>query len=196
MQQIDEVAGIPVYLDEELRQVFFQAGLAIDADGSPWTYAPPHSGLVTLDDLRNGQDAKGRPVGYATDETGKPYIQASALGHPAPGYYVSTTSLQFPSFGKGDPRRYVDSELFPFIVLPGGHFSKWGIKLGAACTVENRESGRVEDCIFADIGPGNHLGEASIRLARMHGVNADARHGGESRRIFEYRLNLGDLTGS
>lgn len=188
MTQIDEIAGIQVFHDEELSQIFFTAGMSIDADGSPFTYAPRHSGLPTLDDLGNGQDSKGRPVGYATDDYGVPYIQQT--GHPAPGYYVSTTSLQWKEYGKGDPRRYIDSELFPFIVLPGGHFGRWGVILGASCTVENRETGRVHDGIFADVGPGNHLGEASIRMARAHGVDANARTGGESRHIFEYRINL------
>lgn len=188
MKQIDEITGIPIFEDTAARQIVFTAGMSIDADGSPFTYAPRHSGLPTLDDLSNGQDSKGRPVGYATDDRGVPYIQTT--GHPAPGYYVSTTSLQWKEYGKGDPRRYIDSELFPFIALPGGHYGRWGVVLGCSCTVKRTDNGRSHDGIFADVGPGSRVGEASIRMARALGVDGNARTGGDERRIFEYRLHL------
>ena len=39
-------------------------------------------------------------------------------GDPAPGYYVSTTSLHDANLPVTDPRRYVDSEQVPYLALP------------------------------------------------------------------------------
>jgi hypothetical protein len=96
--------------------------MMIDADGAYRAYHPANKGL---DFLANG----GKPGNWwaLVTENGKPsgtpVVQGPA--DPAPGFYISTTSLEDPAFGRKDPRRYVDSESIPYIVLPGG-------KLGSA----------------------------------------------------------------
>src|SRR6185369_7792620 len=49
--------------------------------------------------------------------SGRPVVQTDA--DPAPGFYISTTSLEDPNCDRKDPRRYVNSEAVNFIVLPG-----------------------------------------------------------------------------
>src|SRR5258708_1149439 len=66
------------------------SNLMIDADGSPFAYAPADSGLPALDYLGNAGHP-GRWYGIACDKKGVPYVQT--VGDPAPGYYVSTTAL-------------------------------------------------------------------------------------------------------
>jgi hypothetical protein len=81
---------------------------ALDADG---TYRAYHlNGRSGLECLHNA----GRPGNWwalITDNgrpNGHPVIQTA--NDPAPGFYVSITSLQDPSRARKDPRRYVDAE--------------------------------------------------------------------------------------
>src|SRR5579872_5891755 len=79
---IFQMEGLPI--------VCFHAGMAIDADGSPRAYHPDNTGL---DDLKHG-GYPGNWWGVATSNelsTGEPLLQNSS--DPAPGNYVSTTSL-------------------------------------------------------------------------------------------------------
>lgn len=103
--------------------LLIQAGMEIDADGSP--------NAKTLDPL----------------------------------YGQLTTSMQYP--GVDGPRRFVDSEKVPYIVLPMGFYERFGIALGDIAAVSYR--GKVVFAIFADVGPAGKMGEGSIRLAELLG---------------------------
>ncbi len=150
-------------------------GLAIDADGAPNAYHPLDIGT---DDLKNA----GEPDhwwGIATNQNGKPFIQKA--GDPYPGFYVSTTALQDKTKAINDPRRYVDSNTIPYIVLPARPKKhQGGAKLGDFCVVVYRVKNkyRVAYAIFADLGPENKLGEGSIALAKALGIPSDPRLGG------------------
>jgi hypothetical protein len=96
---------------------------------------------------------------------------------PAPGNYVSTTALTDNRFAASDPRRYVDSEHVPFIAVPP-QLKDQGVKLGDLVAVRNERTGKTVFAVVADIGPRDHLGEGSIKLARELGINANARSGG------------------
>lgn len=174
------------------------AGAAIDADGSPRAYHPhdwgPRSdwlpegrGPKGLDSPENG----GRAVrshsgiwvvttswGWATidgSRQGEPIIQGEH--DPAPGFYVSTTSLQDPRYHRHDPRRYVDSETIPYIALPPEIFRLgFGAAMGDLCMLEY--AGRRVAAIVADRGPSGHLGEVSIAAAQALGIPDDPRSGG------------------
>src|SRR5436190_13096602 len=100
-------------LDDDDSAFFYQSGMEIDADGAYHAYHP--DGKSGLDYLDNA----GRPGNWwalATNNDGRPVIQSDT--DPAPGFYVSTTSLQDPNCDKKDPRCYVNAEAVNFIVLP------------------------------------------------------------------------------
>jgi hypothetical protein len=100
---------------EDQRAYFYEAGMMIDADGAYRAYHPdPGKGL---DYLGNA----GRPGNWwalVTDngkKTGTPIVQGP--DDPAPGYYISTTSLQDSSKKRTDPTQYVDAENVPEFTL-------------------------------------------------------------------------------
>src|SRR5581483_829003 len=151
--------------------LIFECGMSINGDGSPRAYHP---------DSKSGLDAlanAGRPGhwwGLACDEKGEPFVQGP--NDPAPGFFVSTTSLQNPGYEVNDPRRYIDSETVPFIVLPIGlnHVPL----LGAPARGINLRNGKTCSAIFADFGPRDKIGEGSIALAEALGIPSDPRTGG------------------
>ena len=124
---------------------------------------------------------KGRWVSIVTTK-GRPYIQKKK--DPAPGYYISTTSLQDNRKKRTDPKRYVDSEKIPYIALPkkvlatGDERVAGRAQLGDIALVTNTKNGKQCYAVVADRGPSYHLGEGSIALARSLGINANARKGG------------------
>jgi peptidoglycan hydrolase-like protein with peptidoglycan-binding domain len=167
----DEVGGVSTWKVQGKSGVAFKSGMSIDADGSPHAYNPSNTGLDALGNA-------GRPGnwwGLSTNSSGKPYVQGP--NDPAPGYYVSTTALADARFPPSDPRRYVDSEKVPFIAIPP-QLRDQGVKLGDLVAVRNERTGKTVFAVVADVGPRDHLGEGSIKLAQELGLNADARRGG------------------
>lgn len=157
--------------------LWFRAGLAIDADGSPRAYHPDDEGL---DFLANA----GRPGNWwalVVDGEGEPIVQGP--DDPAPGYYVSTTSLIDRRRPEADPRRYVDAEAVPFVVLPPelrvGEQAT-GVELGDLALVVDLESGARSFAIFADVGPRRSIGEGSMALADALGLPSNPRRGGKA----------------
>ena len=65
---------------------------------------------IGLDDNRNGGIGKDN-YGIVSPDV----IQGK--NDPAPGYYVSVTALFDPRKKKTDPRRYVNSEVIPYLVF-------------------------------------------------------------------------------
>jgi hypothetical protein len=154
---------------------FFEAGMAIDADGAPDAYHPDDVGK---DYLANA----GYPGNWwaLVTDTGQPDGTPIVQGDddPNPGYYVSTTALEDRTKVVTDPRRYVNSNEIPFVVLP--YDQRGGARLGDLGVVVNRANGTLAYVIFADLGPKGHIGEGSIALAEALGINADPRRGGAS----------------
>lgn len=175
------VDGKPVTWDG--RTLAFTAGLTIDADGSPRAYGPNNSGL----DLTANAGHPGNWWGIVVGDDGKPIVQGPQA--PCPGMYVSKTSYEHRRFFERDPRRYVDSEKVPFVVLPH-HLRKKvpPIVLGCLAKVHNTRNGLRCVAVVADFGPADHLGEGSIALAKALGINADARHGGTDEAIVDYQI--------
>lgn len=158
---------------------FFETGMTIDADGSPHAYHPDNTGI---DDNAHGKDEKGKWVGIVLANR-KPYIQNAT--DPAPGYYVSTTSLYDKTRRRTDPQRYVDSERIPYLALPRQVMHPDGdcrrdakACLGDIAIVRNTENGLYSFAILADQAPSSGIGEGSIALANALGVDPDARIGG------------------
>ena len=155
--------------------LFFQAGMSIKADGAPDAYHPADIGTDSLDNAR----LPGSSWALVTDEDGEPIVQGPE--DPMPGYYVSSTDLQDSTRGMADPRRYVDANEIPFVVLPQAQCG--GAQLGDFVTVVNRANDSLCHAIFADLGIPNHIGEGSIALAKALGIDASPRHGGTSRGV-------------
>jgi|SRR5262245_28894100 len=150
--------------------LFFRADLEVDADGSPRAYHP------TNDRLALDFKANGYPWAIVFVRRRQPYIQGPA--DPAPGFYVSKTSLEDKTKRETDPTRYVNAEDIPYIVLPPGAMRTGNVKLGDLAAVINRRNGKSAHAIFADIGPRTKLGEGSIALAKALEINKTPKRGG------------------
>ena len=149
----------------------FRAKMAIDADGCPLAYHPGNTGL---DDLKHA-GYTGNWWGVATHDAstgGEPLIQKA--GDPAPGYYVSTTSLVDNSLPYADPLRYADARSLPYFVLPDRFSPR--IALGDIAWVYNENNGSSAFAVFADAGP--DVGEGSMFLAALLGIDNNPRDGG------------------
>lgn len=83
------------------------------------------------------------------------------------GFFVSATSLANREFKADDQRRYLDSRVVPFLVLPrsSAFQSQGGARLGDLAFVIDPETQRYTFAVVGDIGPKRKLGEASIALA-------------------------------
>lgn len=159
----------------------YGAGMAVDADGAYRAYHPENG--MGLDSIEHA----GHPGNWwalATDTgtpKGRPVVQGK--NDPAPGYYVSMTSLFDASISnERNPRRFVDASVIPYVVLPPEGFKH--AKLGDFATVVNLQNGKVSVAIIADeSAPELPMGEGSIALASALGVDPDPRSGGVEKGI-------------
>jgi hypothetical protein len=153
---------------------FYEGGMMIDADGGYHAYHP--DGKSGLDFLDNA----GKPGNWwalVTDNgkpSGNPVIQKK--GDPAPGFYISSTSLEDTSIDARDPRRYVDAESVNFFVLPGK--LGLGAKLGDFGVVIRPDRNDYDYAVYADAGPAGKIGEGSIALAAALGIPSHPKNGG------------------
>jgi len=156
--------------------VVFSAGMAINPAGAPRAYHPDgHSGL----DYLTNSGHPGDWWGLVTDDgtpSGNPIIQGPK--DPAPGFYVSPTSLQDQSRDRTDPRRYVDSSTVPYITMPGHFTIQTGVQLGDIAAAIDERTEKLAFGVVADIGPVKRIGEGSIALAAALGVSANPQRGG------------------
>jgi hypothetical protein len=159
----------------DVRAFIYEAGMAVDADGAYRAYHPKDLGLDSIDHA----GYPGHWWALATDNgkpSGRPVIQRR--GDPAPGYYVSMTSLydaDIPS--ERNPHRFVDAAHIPYVVLPPIGFKH--AKLGDFATVINLRNGRAASAIVADeSAPDLQMGEGSIALAKALGIDPNPRTGG------------------
>ncbi|HEY1582944.1 MAG TPA: glycoside hydrolase family 75 protein, partial [Chthoniobacterales bacterium] len=184
---------LPIFETRDGRAIYFKTGMTIDADGAYRAYKIRNQGLDFDDNGKNPSVPHGRWIGVLTDASGTPIPQKAT--DPAPGYLISTTSLQDRTRANTDPMRYVDSESVPYIVLPGGHLG--GASLGDYALVVNTTNGKIAHAIAADSGPKVHVGEASIAVARqlLGDAAANPRSGGTERPIIRYIVFPGSADG-
>jgi len=150
--------------------------MAVDADGAFRAYHPDDQ--PGLDSLGHA-GRSGHWWALATDTgkpSGEPVVQRDA--DPAPGYYVSMTSLFDPNNpDETDPRRFVDAASIAYIVLPPAGFKH--AKLGDFATVINLRNGKVAGAILADQSAAKlKMGEGSIALADALDIDSNPRTGG------------------
>jgi hypothetical protein len=157
---IAEVAGVPVLRQEgSIPVVLFRSGMAIDVDGAPRAYHPHDRNAL------NRLAHAGRPGRWwaLVTKDGQPVVQGPQ--DPAPGYYLSMTSLQNSAYPETDARRYVDATAVPYVALPRAVTEASALRLGDLVAVVNQSNGKVAFAIFADQGPKDKLGEGSLYLA-------------------------------
>jgi len=155
---------------------YYEAGMAVDADGAFRAYHP--NNRLGLDSIEHA----GRPGHWwalATNTgnaSGRPVVQRNS--DPAPGYYVSMTSLFDASIrSERNPHRFVDAARIPYVVLPPIGFKH--ARLGDFVTVINLRNGRVAGAIVADQSSSDlDMGEGSIALAKALHINSNPRTGG------------------
>lgn len=157
-----------VFQENDTRLIFYKADFDLDADGNPFAYHPKNTGLLHN---ANGSDKKGvispSVVVYVGE---KPYIQRPT--DPAPGYYLSMTSLHIQQFSQTDARRYVHPDSVTYFVLPGEKLTNQGIRVGDMGLAYNTLNNKYSYAIYADSGPGNTIGEGSTLLAKKLGITA------------------------
>ena len=154
----------------------YAGGLAVDADGAYRAYHPTdHNGLDTIGHA--GHPGNWWALATDTGKTdGRPVLQQKS--DPAPGYYVSMTSLYDATIpNERDPHRFVDAAKIPYVVLPPVGLKH--AKLGDFATVVNLKNGKIAAAIVADeSAPDLPMGEGSIALAAALGIDSNPRSGG------------------
>lgn len=142
----------------------------ICADGAYRAYHPDKKS--GLDFLANAKRKDGSWVGVVVDVQGNPIIQGP--NDPAPGFYVSPTSLKDKTKKESDPTRYVDSESIPYISVPKDALST--VSLGDICLVSYKN----KECfaIVGETGPKGKYGEISIKTAKLLGIPSSPKNGG------------------
>lgn len=103
------------------------------------------------------------------------------------GVIASTTWYRYRHFARDDPSAYVDAETVPYIVVPSIIVQKT-IGVVRGCFARVSWNGRSVDCVVADKGPTNRIGELSIAAARALGIPDSPRNGGLNRPEVLYEL--------
>jgi hypothetical protein len=187
---IERIYGDPTTVE-------FQAGMTIDADGALRAYHPDDvSGLDRLEHA----GALGNWWGIVTaDATPSGAALVQREGDPAPGFYISQTSLEDPEKKATDPQRYVDSLAVPYIALQDVFVTELACRLGDFAFVTREALDGTEHssaAIFADVAaPELPVGEGSIALAERLGIPSSPRHGGTLRASVDYVLFCGSGNG-
>lgn len=156
--------------------ITWNSGAVIDGDGCPRCYAPPRSGLPTLDYLANAGNEQDGWYGLVCIG-GEPVVQQCG---PCAGYYLSPTALCDRSKTIIDPARYVDSSMVPYVSIPP-ELKARGIALGDLAMVTY--CGRQTGAIIADISPRAHYGEISIYAAQILGIPSSPKNGGVNKGV-------------
>ena len=191
MNLLGIVNGFDIY--EENGCVWFTSPTTIDADGA------------------NGQN--GQEVAYKNDDKGLDSLSSVGLAivegqvkcvkdwarncvilgadnepHIFPGGLIaSTTWYRDRTKLASDPNAYVDATTVKYIVVPPLIVQRTaGVVRGCKATVTYGE--RQIECVVADLGPGNHLGEISIAAAIALGIPSNARHGGIDEAVVKFQL--------
>jgi len=172
---VGELVGTAVWKLPGGSAIGFKSGMRVDPDGAPRAYHKDDG--KALDDLVNaGNAGEWRVLVTETGKPdGKPVVQGR--GDPAPGFFVSATSLFDKHKPVRSPARYVDASKIQYVAIPP-EAKDWGVQLGDIAVVMNAKNGRIAFAIVADVGPPAKLGAGSIALADAVGIASGPRDGG------------------
>jgi hypothetical protein len=173
-------------------RVFFTADADIDADGANGQNGAPPA--YKVDDegtelLANGgmKIVNGKVIAKSwardiviLDSDNEPKIFSG-------GIIASMTWYRYPDKLANDPAAYVDAQTVPYIVVPPLIIQKTtGVVRG--CKARVTWKGRSVDCVVADKGPTNKIGELSIAAAHAIGLPSSPRNGGTEKPEVFYEL--------
>lgn len=186
-----KISGVPVYWDGTV--IEYVGEMTSCADGSPRCYGP--SSPPALDYLGNA-GYPGNWWGISVDSHGNPIVQQEGYpnAHPYPGLYVSCTAYKFPEYQEYDTRAWVNAEKVHFSVIPSSVRMAVSPKfMGCRAEVLDKKTGKICECVCAEIGPSTHLGEASMKVCEFFGLDPDPKAGGSNdRKRWRYRFWPGD----
>lgn len=174
-------------------RVHFIADADIDADGAngqngePWAYRVDDTGSEAL--VNGGMSREGSKV-VCKHAWARDVVLVDVDNEPKvfPGGNIgSTTWYRDRTKLKSDPTSYVDAETVSYIAVPPIIVQRTkGIVRGCRARVTYR--GVSVECVVADLGPANKIGEISIAAARALGISASPRSGGVSGAHVLYEL--------
>jgi hypothetical protein len=170
--------------------LIFMGRLRVDADGAPRAYHPQQQrGLDRLDNAGHAGDWWGIATNTRDHEGdpncaphGKPVVQGPH--DPAPGFYVSTTTMMDPRVEDCRRQRaYVDADAINYVALPR-KLAAYDARhhAGPLAMVVNTRNEKRAGAVLADEAPPTGFGEGSIALARRLGYRPSPRDGGTEAR--------------
>jgi hypothetical protein len=182
-----------IYQEDDGR-VHFTADADIDADGAngqgggPAAYKTDNSGTEAL--ANGGMRIRGDGKVICAHSWARDIVILGDDNEPRVfpgGLIASTTWYRHRDKAINDPSAYVDSETVPYIVVPPLIIQKTvGVVRG--CKARVTYAGKSVDCVVADKGPPNKIGELSIAAARAIGIPESPRHGGRENSDVVYEL--------
>ena len=165
-RRVERIHGEPTTVE-------FTAGMMIDADGALRAYHPDDApGLDRLEHA--GAPGNWWGVVDGRRHAGRRARSCRARAIPAPGFYVSQTSLDDPAKEPDDPRRYVDALAVPYLALQEVFVRELGCKLGDFAWVTREEVGGVAARVGGDLR--RRRGAASSRRRGIGRARGAARH--------------------
>lgn len=174
-------------------RVWFGADGDIDADGAngqngaPAAYLANDKGTEAL--ANGGMKIVGGKV-ICAQAWARDIVILGADNQPKvfPGGIIASMSwYRDPHKRMDDPSAYVDSETVPYIVVPPLIIQATaGVVRGCKARVTLND--RSVDCVVADKGPRNKIGELSIAAARALGLPSSPRNGGTDKPELLYEL--------
>jgi hypothetical protein len=190
-----KISGAPVYwIDDAI--IEYTGEMTSCADGSPRCYGPSGCSPTPLDYLGNAGSPETGWWGVVTDGHDNPIVQTDghALKHPYPGLYISCTAYWHSQYPEEDCRAWVNAEQIFYSVIPSSVRLAVPPKfLGCRATIEDKKTGKVLECVCAEVGPGTHMGEASMKVCSHFGLKPDPKAGGSSdKKRWIYRFYPGD----
>jgi hypothetical protein len=192
-RRLGTIQGTDIWEDHDGR-VHFVADADIDADGANGQ----HGARVAYRDDDGGSEALANG-GMRIDGSGKvvcAYDWARGIvildtdDEPRVfdgGLIASKTWYRHRARPQLDPAAYVDAQTVPYVVVPPLVVKATrGVVRG--CRARASWRGKAVDCVVADLGPSNKIGELSIAAAAALGIPSSPRSGGISEREVLYEI--------
>lgn len=174
-------------------RVHFTADADIDGDGANGQFGAPAAYMADnsgTEDLANGGMRIEAGKVICADPSARDIVILDADNEPKVfpgGVIASMTWYRHLDKAIDDPAAYVDAETVPYVVVPPLVVQRTvGVVRGCQARVTWR--GRSVDCVVADRGPANRIGEISIAAARALGLNPSPRNGGTEAAEVQYEL--------
>lgn len=180
-------------MQDDLGRVFYTADGDIDADGANGQNGKPAAYRVDnkgTENLANGGMAIHEGKVICANSWARDIVVLGADNEPKVfdgGIIASTTWYRHPGKLSNDPAAYVDAETVPYIVVPPLIIQATsGVVRG--CKARVTFGNKSVDCVVADKGPRNKIGELSIAAARAIGLPSSPRNGGTEKPEILYEL--------